>query len=132
MKIGIDFDKCYRADPETWREVVNIFQQNGHECVLITKRRPHNEEQVEEVKRVVDGQMPILFAGERYKNEVAEEYGYEIDVWIDDHPEFIHNQSDLKDQLGEAKYKKFLLKRKIGRLEEVLDKIISFLMKYLI
>ena len=40
------------------------------------------------------GYPPLVFAGEAWKRQAAEAAGYPIDVWIDDHPEYIGPQLD--------------------------------------
>jgi hypothetical protein len=116
MKFGIDFDCCYRADPEAVGELVDVLHKHGHECYLITKRSDEDEWAVEEVKKTVDGQMPLIFCGDKYKDDVAQSYDLDIDVWLDDHPEFIRSPSRLKEMLMEAKDKLFRLRHHLKQL----------------
>lgn len=123
MKIGIDFDGCFRADPEAWKEAIDCFHAAGHECILVTKRHPDDEESVREVVNKVDGQMPLIFCGHNYKEDVVREQGIDIDVWIDDNPEFIRDKSRIKERLMEAKNKLFYARRRIKKLSHMLSEI---------
>lgn len=125
MKIGVDFDNCYGSDPEAWSKVVDVLHASGHECVLVTKRPPDNDEAVREVMETVSGQMPLVFCGKRYKDDVASEHGHEIDVWIDDHPEFIRSPNRLKEKLNEAKTEHFKLKRKLDKMKSLLKRVVD-------
>ena len=40
--------------------------------------------------------MPIVFAADGWKRSAAEAAGYKVDVWIDDHPEYIDAQDPAK------------------------------------
>lgn len=89
MQIGVDFDGTFAADPETFRKVVKTFQDAGHVCVLITNR---GKEWGAEVEELVDNLMPIVFAGTSTKRWAAVRAGYDIDVWIDDNPQWVDEE----------------------------------------
>lgn len=83
MIIGVDLDGTYAADVSTFRKVVDVFQQAGHRCVLVTNRGPDDRALVESI---VLGQMPLIFAAGSPKKVAALAAGYAVDVWIDDNP----------------------------------------------
>lgn len=125
MHISVDFDRCYRRDPDTWANVVDMFEQNGHRCFLITKRRGDDPERVQEVRDTVTNDIPIIFAGRHYKDDVAQHYDIDIDVWIDDHPEFIRSPSNLKRRLMNAKRKTSNLRRLIQKMSDMMSTCVS-------
>lgn len=90
MTIAIDFDGTYAALPEL-RAFGEMLVQAGHTVVIVTARSDHGEFGAE-VRRVVGGAFPIVFAGERWKRHAAEAAGYRVDIWIDDNPEYIGPQ----------------------------------------
>jgi len=86
LTISFDFDGTFAADPDTWKAVVVMLQQAGHTCVLCTNRPP---EWGEEVRKLVAGCMPIVFAGMGSKYNMMIKAGYRVDVWIDDMPDYV-------------------------------------------
>ena len=86
LTIAIDFDDTFGADPATFREAVKAFQAAGHQCILITNRP---EDMGNDVRAEVGDLMPIVFAGEWSKRAMAAQSGYRVDIWIDDHPQWI-------------------------------------------
>ena len=42
--------------------------------------------------------IPIIFAGKLWKRKAAELAGYNVDIWIDDLPEYVSNQDPEKNQ----------------------------------
>jgi hypothetical protein len=94
MLIAIDYDDTFTADPELFKMFVELGKARGHSFVCVTARRdgpcefrgPHRGDQVREAMK---GLMPIVFAKHDYKHEAAVKAGYYVDVWVDDHPEWV-------------------------------------------
>lgn len=93
MIIAIDYDHTFSADPEGWSECIRLMQARGHEFVCITGRSdlPIWREPVE---KDIKGLIPIVFAGDQWKDVAAKKNGWKIDVWIDDMPTAISRQPD--------------------------------------
>lgn len=91
MIIAIDFDNTFTADPEAWREVILMMQAKGHKFVCVTGRS--DDEMGDQVRKAIDGLIPIVFAGSRWKREAAKRSGWDVDVWIDDMPEMVGQQN---------------------------------------
>jgi len=100
MLFAIDFDGTFARDVDLFREWVAIGRRMGHTFVLVTGRSD-DRGWGDEVRRVVAGLMPIVFAADGWKRVAAEAAGYKVDVWIEDHPEDIARQDpaicDRKD-----------------------------------
>lgn len=91
---GVDFDGTFSRDPEGFRLFVAMMRARGHSFVLVTGRS--NEGQWgAEVRRDVRDLMPIVFAGNGWKRAAAERAGFKVDIWIDDHPEYVAPQTLL-------------------------------------
>ena len=45
-----------------------------------------------EVRRIVGDVMPIVFTGRIPKAEAVKRHGFDVDIWIDDAPEFVHRE----------------------------------------
>ena len=87
LTFAIDFDDTFSADPDLWRQLVPIMQWRGHTCVLVTNRP---EDMGNDVRAEVGDLMPIVFAGVWSKRSAAHRAGYDVDIWIDDSPEYIN------------------------------------------
>ena len=85
LLFGIDYDKTWTADPEFWRNVVELALQHQHAFVCVTARNVDRED----VEAGIDGLMPIVYAGDQWKKKAAEECGFAVDIWIDDRPNTI-------------------------------------------
>lgn len=88
MIVGIDFDGTFAANPHLFSDFVRLLRVHGWQAVLVTGRSDDGQ-WGDEVRAIVNDLIPIVFAGRRWKKEAASEAGYEVDIWIDDHPESI-------------------------------------------
>lgn len=88
---GIDYDGTFSADPDYYRAVVALGRSRGHDYVLVTGRSDEGQWGAE-VRRDVGDLMPIVFAANGWKREAAERAGYKVDIWEDDHPEYVAKQ----------------------------------------
>lgn len=99
MIFGIDFDGTFAADPPLFRAFVGLLREAGHRAVIVTGRKDAvmlsdpGRHWGDELRAVVGGLLPIVFAGHEWKKEAAAKAGYAVDVWIDDHPEWIGPQT---------------------------------------
>lgn len=106
MRIALDFDGVVTRDRYVWCQVVELLLRYGHEVVLVTNRGPgladpdrFPEKDVREVAEAWG--IPLVLCGPRPKASVPD-----VDVWIDDHPEWVHGgpwlQPRFDDGLGPA------------------------------
>ena len=103
MILGIDYDGTWSEAPDLFAQLVPMFQDAGHECVVVTRRDdPGNDEYpAQEVRDAIGDLCPIVFCGQHRKDHVASDAGYDVDVWIDDNPALIVNDrtpEDLKER----------------------------------
>lgn len=119
LTIGVDFDHTYAADPQAFSQVVDLFLDAGHTVLLVTKRHDDgNGPMATEVREVVTNDIPIIFVGGTdivYKDDlVRQEHELEVDIWIDDKPEFIRSPSRLKEELDQMVYSKHILEQELA------------------
>lgn len=86
MKIALDYDGTYTADPGLWDLFIATARERGHTVIIVSCRRdtPENRESVR-----VPGCSTILcnMAAKRWYCETYR--GCKFDIWIDDLPQTI-------------------------------------------
>jgi len=90
MVISVDFDETWTKDPEAWRTFARLFRGRGH-TIIVTTNRDDIPGFSDLVRRAVGTRAvkEVIFAGAKPKRRAASERGYDVDVWIDDHPEMV-------------------------------------------
>lgn len=97
LKIALDYDKTYNADPSFWNGVIALAENHGHEVRIVTARSPN----FDRIDDRVDG-FPVI-----YCDGVAKKFhchwfaGWDPDIWIDDKPENINNNSTATKEILE-------------------------------
>lgn len=83
MRIAIDYDGTYTADPPFWDAVIALGRQHGHTFVCVSQRRntPENRADVK-----IPGVRVVLTSMASKVWHMANVAGEHIDVWIDDDP----------------------------------------------
>ena len=89
MVIALDYDDTYTLDPEFWDEFVDIAHHAHHEVLIVTAR-PWAEVHLADI-RATQGllELPIYATGLMGKRAYMNSIGVNVDVWIDDLPEWI-------------------------------------------
>jgi hypothetical protein len=80
MLIALDYDKTYTADPALWNDFVQLAQDCGHTVKIVTMRTPNEE--------IIDVPVEVI-----YTSRVAKASVIKADVWIDDSPHWIYQDS---------------------------------------
>lgn len=94
MRIALDYDRTYDADPEMWDDFIRLAQAMDHEVVLLTYRDDRFD--VTPLLERLSETIPVYFTRGVAKKFWSEQFGPgSIDVWIDDKPEAILNNSGL-------------------------------------
>lgn len=93
MKIALDFDNTYSADPSLWQAFIRSAVAAGHDIRIVTARdeRFDRTAPLAEVEQV----LPVIYTRGIAKRWFLEHFGdgFIADVWIDDRPEGILNNS---------------------------------------
>jgi len=99
VKIALDYDKCYNLDRTFWNKVVDVANDLGHEVRIVTYRSPTDDtlskEQVREDIPIIytDGVAKRFHCKWFVDKKSRTEVGWNPDVWIDDRPEVVDNNS---------------------------------------
>jgi hypothetical protein len=80
MLIALDYDKTYTADPALWDNFVDLAQSRGHTVKIVTMRRP-------------DEAIDTDVADVVYTNRKAKSSVIRADIWIDDSPHWVYQDS---------------------------------------
>ena len=93
MKIALDYDQTYSLDPWFWNQFIFLCECSGHDVRIVTIRDPKLDriDKLQELEKKVQ----VI-----YTNGVAKKWflshfgeGFTPDIWIDDKPESILNNS---------------------------------------
>jgi hypothetical protein len=82
MRIALDYDGTYTADPGLWQAFIEIAKARGHEVVCVTMRN------VDEVMTPF-GPSKYYFTDRKAKVPAMAQEGINIDIWIDDQPQWL-------------------------------------------
>lgn len=93
MKIALDFDNTYTLNPNLWIAFIDDVRDSGGDVYIVTVR--HEYWDAHPLLDELMGRLGVMvvFTDGRAKWEFCEELGLSIDVWIDDRPQTIHNNS---------------------------------------
>jgi hypothetical protein len=102
MKIALDFDNTYSADPNFWNLFLRITKICGHEVRIVTAR----DERFDRTAALVEleQRVPVVYCRGVAKKWFMTHFGegFAVDVWIDDKPESILINSEFApDKLAE-------------------------------
>ena len=92
--IAFDIDGVWTEDPEAFSSIYDFLTARGHTCIIVT-----GAQQPQGKLDRLNLQFKVIIVSERQlKSVAARAAGYEVDIWIDDHPEYI-NPPPLEDNL---------------------------------
>jgi hypothetical protein len=75
MKIALDYDGTYTADPQFWTKVISLAAEHGHTVQCVTMRYSHEP---------IDVPCEVIYTARKAKTKV-----HDADVWIDDEPTWL-------------------------------------------
>lgn len=88
MNIALDYDDTYTADPELWDDFCRMASDRGHHVYVVTCR-PEKLSPLKEDLYVPMYSEDVFCTNHKAKRPFMEEEGINIDIWIDDSPEYI-------------------------------------------
>ena len=88
MIISIDYDMTFTLGFDFWRDFCQNAVAKGHTVIMTTGRQ---QQDIEEIRQNIGIDIPIICAGTKWKRDAAKAAGYDVDIWIDDAPEYISN-----------------------------------------
>ena len=87
MIVALDYDGTYTADPELFALLIALLKDRGHQVIIATMRYADREE-IEH-----DTGCTIYYTGRKAKAVALRDLGMTPDIWIDDMPLWIHQDS---------------------------------------
>lgn len=93
MLLAIDYDETYTRDPEFWDQVISLATKRGHSVICATMRSTDTWESEEVIEALADKVENIIFTNRKAKFYAVHAAGYMPSVWIDDSPNFVHNDA---------------------------------------
>lgn len=90
VKIALDYDGTFSADPEMWLRFIADAKSNGHDIRCVTMRYDIERDSMD--KRLLEA-IPVIFTCRKSKKKAARMQGFDPDIWIDDTPEWIFEDS---------------------------------------
>ncbi|MCW5156378.1 HAD family hydrolase [Burkholderia cenocepacia] len=91
MNVALDFDGTFTEDPEAWHVVIDLFLKRGHSVFLVTMRHPN---EANRAMKDLAKKITVIFTSRQAKKKFVEEQGIKINVWIDDNPHWILEDSE--------------------------------------
>ena len=80
MRIALDYDGTYTRAPALWDAFIASAEQHGVDVVCVTMRRPEEAVEIGCPVHYTDREAKLFWCARR---------GLQIDVWIDDMPQYI-------------------------------------------
>jgi len=88
LNFGLDYDGTYSAAPELWNSIINLIHAAGHKVYIVTAR-DGDTVWGDPVREVIGDKVPIIFTWNQQKKSYTLSKGIDIDIWIDDNPNWI-------------------------------------------
>lgn len=84
--ISLDYDDTYTKDPELWLAFVKAAKARKHRVCVVTMRFPHEGRGMD--PRLLE-LCEVFYTSRQLKRAFMERLKIQIDIWIDDRPDFI-------------------------------------------
>lgn len=89
LRIALDYDNTFTADPMFWQYFVEMAKDYGHTVTIVTMRSATIDAIADHVLKDVPVGL-IYCDGNPKRKYCKDNHDTEFDIWIDDHPEGIH------------------------------------------
>lgn len=100
MRVAIDYDGTFSANPGAWSAIIDILKSHGADVICITSRFPNAP---------IRMPVPVYYTCGQPKWEFACERGISIDIWVDDMPSCIGGPPEIVP--GQVKIRRELVKK---------------------
>jgi hypothetical protein len=94
MIVALDFDDTYNLDPEFWSSFIDLAENKGHQVILATYR--HETLDWDPLMEDLGKRIQMFFTDGKAKRPFLKDLGLEVDIWIDDNPFSITQDSAWK------------------------------------
>jgi hypothetical protein len=93
VKIALDYDETYTADPGLWDLFVKEAQRRGHLVQFVSFRFDFSyNRDIEAAASALS--VPVIYTNARQKQHIVQ-----ADVWIDDSPESVVSERSMRAML---------------------------------
>jgi hydroxymethylpyrimidine pyrophosphatase-like HAD family hydrolase len=93
MIVALDYDGTYTRDPKTFDKIIAAFQKGGHKVICVTMRYNNELENYEVQRDMKRNKCEIVYTGRKAKQKYMLLKDVWIDIWIEDTPQWILNDS---------------------------------------
>lgn len=101
LRIAVDFDETYTADPELFDLFIACAKAKGHDVRIVTYRTRGNDFDIDEVCAKLG--IKALFTAGMQKRHYCMRLNWLPDIWIDDTPVNIPTQWEIEFKHEELK-----------------------------
>jgi hypothetical protein len=95
--IAIDFDETYNRDPGVFDKIIENFWEAKHRVYMVTYRH----ETLDPDPLLEELRIPIIYTDGKAKGPFTEDLGIKVDIWIEDNPRAVHEDSAWKQDSPE-------------------------------
>lgn len=96
MKIALDYDLTYTLDPPFWESFFEQVWAAGHIVKIVTAR----SKELDNIDDRVPPHFDIIYCDGVAKKFACHHYhNFDPDIWIDDKPEAVHNNSTATKEI---------------------------------
>lgn len=88
MKIALDYDGTFTADPELWINFIDNAKKRGHQIFIVTMRYPN-----ETLSHEIDCE--IIYTSRKAKIRFLADLGLTVNIWVDDMPHLLFQGVDV-------------------------------------
>ena len=85
--IALDYDGTFTTNPSFWLEFIKLASIAGYQVIGVTMRYPSEIDSNFMVYR--NAIELVVFTSRQAKKPYVEKCGLDVDIWIDDRPDFI-------------------------------------------
>ena len=86
MNIALDFDDTYTRDPIMWGKFIEMAKERGHDIRIVTfRKRTMTHPALDYMSQMI----PVIYTEYIQKRKYTNDIGWNVDIWIDDSPEYI-------------------------------------------
>ena len=95
MIIAYDFDETYNRAPDLFDDILDVIRLHGHQVIMATYRHPV-EDWDPLFDRLSEQKIPLYCTDGKAKGPWLEERGIKVDIWFDDNPKAVLQDSAWK------------------------------------
>lgn len=100
MNIALDYDDTYTADKNFWAYMIIVGKTKGHNFFIVTVRDDRYDKN--ETLELLEKNVKVYYTRGVAKKWWMEQFGEAVDIWIDDRPEnILNNSTKTKEWLDE-------------------------------